>query len=296
MDRDEALEALRREVSRRDFEGATVLEVTDGGPSGFLVHVRSGQRLHPHTLVVAADQSSLSLDYSTGDRLPAADVQLWADGLCLWLMEQLDTGALRWGRRVTLHDGTVAIDPMLAPEPAGPWWLSSVPLERPTQAGQRQLRRLAKRRRSQRAAMAGDSNHIVTIGGSIASEPDPTPGRHLRDAGFDIRPGRAAHTEGRLVQWLQLYLDDSGTSPPAGQLVVAWRDASQAIAALEHLECEPSVPDGAIEELMLAGVHAAADAGARVIEHRFNNAGHLEQGLAWQTEDGVRRLNTAAVP
>jgi hypothetical protein len=294
--RDEALTSLRREVTGREFEFATVLEVTDGGPSGFLLHVRSGQRLHPHTLVVAADGSSLSLDYVTGDPLPAEDAQLWAEGVVMWLMEQLDTGVLRWGRRVTLPDGTVAIDPMLEPERASPWWVSPVPLERPTQAGQRRLRRLTKRRRNRRVAMAGDSTHVAIGGDRLALERDPAPGSHLRDAGFDVRPGRAAHAEGRLIQWLQLNLDDSGASPPAGQLVVAWRDASEAIVLLEHLECEPSVPGGAVEELMLAGIHAAADAGARVIDHRFNDADHLEQGLPWQPEDGARRLNAADVP
>jgi hypothetical protein len=33
--RDEALHALRRKVTGREFEFATGLEVTDGGPAGF---------------------------------------------------------------------------------------------------------------------------------------------------------------------------------------------------------------------------------------------------------------------
>jgi hypothetical protein len=64
--RDEALEALRREVTGRDFEFATVLGVTDGGPAGFLVRVRSGRRFHPHVLMLAADEQSLAFDHPGG--------------------------------------------------------------------------------------------------------------------------------------------------------------------------------------------------------------------------------------
>lgn len=52
--RDEALEEVRRVVTGRAFVFATVLEVTDGGPDGFLLRVRSGRRRYPHTMVVAA--------------------------------------------------------------------------------------------------------------------------------------------------------------------------------------------------------------------------------------------------
>lgn len=284
--RDEALQELRRVVTGREFEFATVLEVTDGGPDGFLLRVRSGRRLHPHTLVVAADERSLALDHSVGEPLHDDDVQLWAQWVATWLAEQLDTGALRWGQRITLPNGTVAIDPTLEPEPSSPWWISPVPLGRPTRAGQRQLRRLVRRRRRGRVAILGDT---------IGSELDPTPGGHLRDVGFDVRPGHAAQAEGRLVQWWQLYLDDSGGSPPAGQLVVAWRGRSETVAQLEYLESEPSVARGAVEELVLAGVHAAADAGAEIIEHRLD-VEHLQLGLPWRPEDGVMRLNAADVP
>lgn len=281
--RDEALTALRREVTGRELEFATVLEVTDGGPDGFLVRVRGGPRLHPHTLVVGADEQSLALGHSLGEPLPPDDVQLWT--LVMWLMEQLDTGVLRWGQRIRLTDGTVAIDPTLDPEPSNPWWVSPVPLERPTRAGQRRLRRLVRGRRR---------GSVVILGDRMGSEPDPAPGGQLRDVGFDVRQGRAAHTEGRLVQWLQLYLDDSVASPPAGQLVVAWRNA-KAVVQLEHLECKGSVPQGALQGLVLAGVQAAADAGAHVIEHRLDV--ELRQlDLPWQREDGAMRLNAADVP
>ena len=120
--RDEALRALRRKVTGRGLEFATVLEVTDGGPAGFLLRVRARQRLHPHTLILAADEQSLTLDHSIGETLETGDAQMWADGVVIWLMEQLDTGVLRWGARVTLEDGTVAIDPSLeAGSPHQPW-------------------------------------------------------------------------------------------------------------------------------------------------------------------------------
>jgi hypothetical protein len=284
--REEALQELRRVVTGCEFEFATVLEVTDGGSDGFLLGVRSGRRLHSHTLVVAADERSLALDHSAGEPLPEDDVQLWAQLVVTWLAEQLDTGVLRWGQRVTLPDGTVAIDPTLEPEPSSPWWVSPVPLERPTPEAQRRLRRLARDRRQ---------DHVVILGDSIGSEPDPAPGGYLRDVGFDVRAGRAAHAEGRLIEWWQLYLDDTGGSPPAGQLVVAWREGSETVAQLEYLESKPSVPRAAVERLVLAGVHAAADAGAEVIEHRLD-ADHLQLGLPWQPEDGVMRLNAADVP
>jgi len=217
------------------------------------VRVRSGQRLQPHILVVAVDAQSLALDHLVGELLQADDVQLWADGVVWWLMQLLDTGVLRWGRRITSSDDTVAIDPMLEPEPSSPWGISEVSLERPTRAGQRRLRRRTRRR---------GTSDVVILGDSIASGPDPAPVGHLGGLGFDVRPGRAAHAEGRLVGWLQLHLDDRGASPPVGQLVVAWLEESEAVVQLEHLGCKPSIPECAVEELVLTGVYAAADAGA----------------------------------
>lgn len=284
--RDEALDELRRLVTGRAFAFATVLEVADGGPDGFVLRVRGGRRLHSHTLVLAADERSLALDHSVGEPMHEADVGLWAQFVVTWLEEQLDTGVLRWGQRVTLSDGTVAIDPTLQPEPPSPWEISPVPSGRPTPAGQRQLRRLVRDK---------PSRHVVTLGNSIGSEPDPAPGGRLRDVGFDVRPGRAAHAEGRLIRWWRLYLDDSGRVPPTGQLVVAWRDASAGVAQLEHLETKPSVPRDAIEKLVLVGVHAAADAGAEVIEHRLD-IGHLQLHLPWQPHHGAMRLHAADVP
>jgi hypothetical protein len=285
--RDEALVALHREVAGHAFEYATGLDVTDGGPAGFLVRVRAGQRLRPATLVVAADEQSLALDHSVDEPLPVDDVEMWAFGVRTWLAEQLDTGVLRWGRRITLPDGTTAIDPSIHPGPASPWWVSPVPLLRPTPPGQRQLRRAARSRRG---------GGVVTLGGSIEFQPDPAPGGHLRHAGLDVRPGRAATAEGQLVAWLQLYLDDSGGSPPAGQLVVAFGEGSETVVQLEHLEYQPSAPRAAIEDLVLAGLHAAADAGARVIEHRLDDRDLLQSGLPWRPADGAMRLNAADIP
>jgi hypothetical protein len=285
--RDEALSALRRQLAGREFEFATMLEVRDGGPDRFLVRARAGRRLHPHTLVVAADERSLALDHGLGEPLPADDVQLWASGVVLWLEEQLDTGVLRWGRRITLQNGTVAIDPSLDPGPPSPWYVSSVPLERPTPAGQGRLRR----------STGGGQHGLVAIGGGrIELEPDPAPGGSLQDLGFDVGPGRAAHAVGGLVRWLQVFPDSSGGSRPVGQLVVSWRDEPEAVAELEYLELGPSVPRGAVEELVLAGIHGAADAGARWIEHRLDDVARLDLGLRWRTENGVRRLDAAEVP
>lgn len=173
----------------------------------------------------AADEHSLALDHGVDEPLPVDDVEMWACGVRTWLTEQLDTGVLRWGRRITLPDGTTAIDPSIHPGPASPWWVSPVPLVRPTPPGQRQLRRAARSRRG---------GGVVTLGGSIEFQPDPAPG---------------------------------------GQLIVAWREGSETVVQLEQLEYRPSTPRAAIEELVLAGLHAAADAGARVIEHGLDEPG-----------------------
>jgi len=111
-----------------------------------------------------------------------------------------------------------------------------------------------------------------------------------------VGPGCTAHADGRLIQWLQLFRNDRRASSPLGQLVVSWHDGSAEVAQLEHLECEPLAPRAAVEELMLAGVHAAADAGARWIEHRFDDADHLDLDLRWQPAGSVMRLHAAEVP
>ncbi|TVR17383.1 MAG: hypothetical protein EA387_16595 [Nitriliruptor sp.] len=159
---------------------------------------------------MAADEQGLAFNDSVGEPLPADDLRLWVEGFAMMLVELFDTGGLRWGRRVTLSDGT-------------------------------------------------GSDHVVMLGDRIADEPDPSSGGHLRDVGLDVQPGWTAHVDGRLIQWLQLYLDDSREAPPARQLVVAWRAESETVGLLEHLECKPDAPEGAIEDLVLAGVHAAAD-------------------------------------
>jgi hypothetical protein len=214
---------------------------------------------------------------------------MWADGVLIWLMEQLDTGVLRWGARVTLEDGTVAIDPSL--ETGSPVVREYVPLDRPTRAGQRRLRRLAFRR----LALFGRRSGSVMFG-DRELEPDPTPRGHLREARFDVGPGRTAYAGGRLIRWLQLYLDDRHGSPPVDQLVVSWPDEPAGVAQLEYLGCEPLAPHAAVEDVMLAGVHAAADAGACWIEHRFDDVDLLGLGLRWQPELGVMRLKAADVP
>ncbi|MTV25855.1 hypothetical protein FTX61_10605 [Nitriliruptoraceae bacterium ZYF776] len=283
--RDAALRALRHRVTGREFAYATVLEVTDGGPNGFLLRVRAGQRRHPHILIVAADEQSLTLDHLIGEPLESDDAEAWADGVYYWLMEELDTGVLRRGRRVTLDDGTMAVDPSLETDASSPPWdVSAVPLDRPTRTGRRRLRwtALRARRRS-----------FVTIGGHIPHEPDPTPGGYLQEAGFDVTTGRAAHAEGRLIEWLQLFANERHASALLGQLVVSWRDEHDAVAQLKHLECGPQTPQVAVEQLVLAGVHDAADTGARWIEHRFHHTADLDLGLPWQSATGVMRLDTA---
>jgi hypothetical protein len=101
-----------------------------------VLRARSGRRLHPHILVLAADEASLGLDHRVGEPLDAADdVQVWAEGVVWWLMELLDTGVLRWGRRVSFDSGIQAIDPSLEPGPPSPWYASDVSLQRRRERG-----------------------------------------------------------------------------------------------------------------------------------------------------------------
>jgi hypothetical protein len=289
--RDEALGALRRELVGREFCSASVLEVSDVAPVGFVLRVRSGRRIHPHNVVLAADERSLTLDYFLDEpSLANDDAEEWAHCVGLWLEEQFGSGALRWWGRVVLDDGTRAVDLRAVPEvmPSWPCYVSEVPLDRFTAAGQRRLRRLVFRRGRRRGIVMGDR---------IESEPDPAPGGHLADAGFEVRPGRAAVAEGRLISWLQLFADDRGGAPPVGQLVVAWLDEGDAaVAELEHLEYRPQAPRGAVEHLVLVGIHGAADAGARSIEHRLDDVARLVPGLQWQAGNGVARLDAADIP
>ena len=111
-----------------------------------------------------------------------------------------------------------------------------------------------------------------------------------------MRPGRAAHEQGRLIQWLQLFGDDGAGALPIGQLVVSWRDEHEATAQLEHLEHRPSAPAAAVETLVLTGVHAAADAGARWVERRIEDTDHGVPDLAWEVVDGVARVAATDIP
>jgi hypothetical protein len=291
--RDEALSALKQQLTGREFSSATVLEVRDGGSAGFLLGVRSGRRLRPHTVVLPADEASLGFDYMLDEPLGTDDVDLWADRVAVWLMVELDTGVLRRGRRVTLDDGTEAVDPIgVRSHEPNPDWVSSVPLTlfplpriRGPMAWWFVLRRVFRR----------GGVRVVTVEDGDAAEPDPAPGGHLLDAGLDARPGRAAYGDGRLIEWLQL---SSGgrASRWVGQLVVSWRDESEGIAQLEHLEYLSSAPADAIEELMLTGVHAAADAGARWIERQLDSDDQAVPDLPWETVDGLTRLDANDVP
>lgn len=289
--RDEALRGLQRELTGRQFYSSTVLDVSDGGSAGFLVRVRSGKRLQPHVLAISADERSLAFDHGLDQPLSPDDVQEWTRGVVTWLMVELDTGVLRTGQRVTLEDGTVAVDPARDRVPTGPWYVTYVPLERPSRAGQRRIRRRLLWRLA-----PGGHRRVVTLGDDMEMEPDPAPGSYLSEVGFDVAPGRAICAAGRLVRWLQLFRDSSGGAAPIGQLVVAWRDQPQAVAALEQLELKPSATRGAIEELVLTGVHDAADAGARWIEYRCDDRSGLGPDLPWESVDDVPRLNVADVP
>jgi hypothetical protein len=291
--RDEALHALRRELIGREFAAASVLAVNDVAPVGFVLRVRAGRRIHPHTVVLAADERSLTHDHAWDEPLANDDAEQWAYRVALWLEEQFGSRVLDWGPRVVLADGTSAVDLRAEPEvmPSWPGDVSEVSLDRPTPAGHRRLRRLALRK-----GLGLHRRAIVVMGDGFGSEPDPAPGGHLAEAGLDVRPGRAAVAEGRLISWLQLFAHDRGGAPPVGHLVVAWRDEVDAVAELEHLEYRPQAPHGAVEHLVLVAIHGAADAGARSIEHRLDDVAHLGPVLPWQAGNGVARLDAADIP
>jgi hypothetical protein len=115
--RDQALHELRRRLTELEFDYTTVLEIVDGGSSGFLARVRDSGQLTVHTLVLEVDPDGLGHDTGWSEPLPQDEVEAWVTVVTELLREELDTGVLQRGKRVTLEDGTVAIDPSLGVHP-----------------------------------------------------------------------------------------------------------------------------------------------------------------------------------
>lgn len=298
----DALRALRTQLTGYAFWRATALEVVHGGGERFLVRVRSDQRRRPHTVVVPADASSLAHDLFIGEPLEGDDAEAWADGVARWLQEEIDTGLLRWGQRIDLGDGTVAIDPMAgrpsrADDGAGPWSIVAVPLDRPTAAAEQRLRRQFRWRLRLKSLLTGGGwTYVVAMGDDLDHEPDPRPGGALEEVGLDVTAGREAARAGRLIAWLQLYEHDDVRAQPLGHVVVRWEDAPGETAQLACCEVVDDPPIDALEALRLAGLHAAADAGARWIDDLLVPSPWHADGLPWQSHDGVRRLDADEVP
>jgi hypothetical protein len=166
---------------------------------------RAGCGVDGKDMVVGRDEALLALQGElTGRVFEFATVLEVVDG-------GADGFVLRWGRRVTLDGGIQAIDPSLEPGPPSPWWVSVVSLQRPTRAGQRRLRRLARRvgdaasSSSETASRRSPARHQV----ATCATAGPMCSR-------DARP-----TESRLVAWLLLFDDDSADATPVGPLVVS---------------------------------------------------------------------------
>jgi hypothetical protein len=60
--RAQALHELRRRLTGLEFDYTTVLEIVDGGSSGFLARVRDSEQLTVHTLVLEVDPDGLGLN------------------------------------------------------------------------------------------------------------------------------------------------------------------------------------------------------------------------------------------
>jgi hypothetical protein len=97
----------------------------------------------------------------------------------------------------------------------------------------------------------------------------PDPGRHLASAGFDISLPRRAIEEGRLISWLEAYVDNAQGRPYVGQAVVVGDRVSADAAVLDVLETVAGIPEDVSSILALNAVHGAAEAGYLVVTTRL---------------------------
>ncbi|MFX4287327.1 hypothetical protein ACQBJO_09675 [Janibacter sp. G349] len=237
-------------------------------------------RRNPHTFVVRFGRTFEGPfgdveDLPDGQAHPGAwpeghdPLEAWCQDVHFWLMEELDTGLLA---RATRHwEGEMIALTAVAPQPVptepdpDEVWIDDVPQYAP----EMRLPWRVHLRLAARTVLARLRGRRAVMGWATWGPLDAEPGDGLRDgkwladAGMDPAAVRAIRDDGRLLVWLQA-LTDALEVRPAGQCAVLTTDDPH-VARMEVLEVTDRAPEGLRHRLVLAGVRAAADEGARTV-------------------------------
>ncbi len=97
----------------------------------------------------------------------------------------------------------------------------------------------------------------------VSNVPAVSDGSWLADCGLDIRPATLLRRQGRLIAWLQAYLNNAHGEPFVGQVILGW--ASDTAAEIYALDLVSGTPSTVARDLALVAVHAASNDGAEVV-------------------------------
>lgn len=183
-----------------------------------------------------ADDSDPTVSPWMGMQLNSAEE--WALDLRMHLMEQLDTGGVRWAPRRTQHE-PVMLDLDHAPTSRNRYYISDVP-----------------------TTAVEPGAVVIVIGGGTVPDFDPTvAGQWLHEVGLDVAPARSSLLSDRLLCWLQAYTDEAHPTPVghAASSRVGERDA-----VLDTLQVVPGVDDALplLTRLLWQVVYEATEQGA----------------------------------
>lgn len=204
--------------------------VTDGW-RGLEVELVEGQlwvvftwRQLPYRLGVRAPLTALDRGIYVGE--PVDSAQEWVDELAMWLMEEVDTGAVVWAQRVQRGEVTE----LLMFEP----WT--------------------------RQFQHGPHRDYYT--GPV----ERGAARLVREQGLDPTAALEASGRGELLAWWVAYVNNSRGLPVVAQLVVTGADDVAHLQSLEVRHDLPTaVPDMVIVDMVYMAAHAAACQGALLI-------------------------------
>ncbi|MFC4122820.1 hypothetical protein [Nonomuraea zeae] len=185
------------------------------------------------------------------DGRPVCSVDEWVLDVGSFLMEELDTGLVRRGRR-TVREGHVLLDNRDAPDiwPAE-YFISPVPID-------------------------------DDLAPSSASPPES--GSWLAGAGLDVGVPRQLIAEARLACWFQAYVNNDRGEPFVGHAAGSWEDGRRTVARLDVVHLRPGVPSEVGEALARPAVCEVAEAGALGVVTAID-APEL-RGLGFRPADG----------
>lgn len=130
----------------------------------------------------------------------------------------------------------------------------------------------------------------------VVRSPGGERGEFLAEAGFDVSRPRRLVAEGRLLTWLQAYLDRSrGPFTPVGHVAVSWAPDRPRIAVLAGLEVAAGVPGTVPRMLAHHAVHTAAEAGATEVRTVLPDRLLLDVGFRDDPTGFGRFLDTTRV-